>query len=192
MVFLYSSTGIYIAERYSSETQDEAEKYGNRLKLEFNTTTNELSLTNTDGETVVVGDTDPGEGPASSVNVLAIVQENAVLKNSMASPLDQTIHGALDVSGGLTCSWVTAVSDGRLKENLELVDDVPLEKLGTYSYTMQGKQRYGIMAQEAQEHKSLRPLIHDCGRHLSVDYNGLTALLLARVNRLEQVVGQMK
>lgn len=203
MVFLYSGDSIYIAERYVAEANNVVDKYGDRLQLRFNNTTNELSVSNTTNTPTIIADaddgtpTDPDQQSPTDPNAPIYLPpsqdppSDAVLKNTSSQPVDQTVYGNFNLVGGLTCSWVTATSDERLKHNMVEIGDIPLTDLKVYSYTIHGKRRFGIKAQEVDPKEQLSPLLENNGKNLSVDYNGLTALLLERVNRLENKLKEM-
>lgn len=191
MVFIYSATGISIAEKYDPVAEDE-NKYGSVLKLEFDAITKELELrTLTSGKPLA--DVDLGEGPPLlESELVSKLSEYCILKNDPASPTVQTVNGNLDVIGNVICTQVMATSDRRLKSNIEEVKKDVLSTLRAYSYTLAGKKRFGIMAQEAQEIKGLEPLVDEREGALAVDYNGLCALLLAKVNNLERELKHIK
>lgn len=188
MVFLYSGDSIYVAERYVAEADNVVDKYGDRFELRFDNTTNELSISNTSDSPVVIADADDVFSPSQGFQRSAF---EAVLKNTPSEPVEQTVYGNFNLVGGITCSWVTATSDERLKHNMVEVGDVPLTDLKVYSYTIHGKRRFGIKAQEVDTKEQLSPLLENDGRNLSVDYNGLTALLLERVNRIENKIKEI-
>lgn len=190
MVFLYSGDSIYVAERYVAEADNVVDKYGDRFELRFDNTTNELSISNTSDSPVVIADADDVFSPSQDFQRSGSSSE-AVLKNTPSEPVEQTVYGNFNLVGGITCSWVTATSDERLKHNMVEVGDVPLTDLKVYSYTIHGKRRFGIKAQEVDTKEQLSPLLENDGRNLSVDYNGLTALLLERVNRIENKIKEI-
>lgn len=189
-----------MAEKYVAETNDLVEKYGDRLQLRFNNTTNELSVSNTTTTTpVIVADADDGAEPPpppppspSEPTYDQQQSSDAVLKNTSGNPVDQTVYGNFNLVGGITCSWVTSTSDERMKENMVEVRNIPLTDLKVYSYIIHGKTRFGIKAQEVEAKEQLSPLLENNRGNLSIDYNGLTALLLERVNRLEKKIKEMQ
>ena len=200
MVFIYSTTGIFIAEKYDAAAQpadsEDAGKFGNVLKLEFDATTKEIQLkaSNMTGSTQKpVADGDIGEGPPLLESELVEkLARYCVLKNEPGGTSGQTVNGNLGVSGNVLCTQVLATSDARLKSNIEEVDGAVLSGLRSYRYTLAGKDRYGIMAQEARRTPGLEILVHEENGALSVDYNGLVALLLAKVNTLEMELEKLK
>ena len=179
MVFWYSEDSIYVAEKYVAEEVEEDDKFGDVLELRFDNTDNNIALTS--GETTTILNTFEQKMPTG-----------VVLTNTFGAPANQTVFGDLDIAGNLRCNRVTATSDERFKENMVEVVDLPLSSLKTYSYILGGKRCFGIKAQEAFLQPDLSPLVEETIGGLSVDYNGLTALLLERVNRLEKEIRNLR
>ena len=176
MVFLYSEDSIFVAEKYVAEEVEEDKKFGDLLELRFDNTDNNLVLSS-EGKSTIFAPTTFGQNR---------LPEDVVLKNSFGAPANQTVFGDIEIAGNLICNRVTATSDERFKENMVEVVDLPLSSLKTYSYILGGKRCFGIKAQEAFLQPDLSPLVEETKWGLSVDYNGLTALLLERVNSLEK------
>lgn len=186
MVFIYSSTGIFVAEKYNPAVEEEENKYGSVLKLQFDAVTKEIQLRGL-ATGKILGDVDYGEGPSLLESELVEkLTEYCILKSNPGSAIGQTVNGNLSVVGDVVCTQLLATSDRRLKNNIQEVEEDNLSELHTYSYTLAGKRRFGIMAQEAQEIPGLESLVDEQNGTLAVDYNGLCALLLAKVNSLER------
>ena len=108
---------------------------------------------------------------------------------------DETITNATDgtvvVSGNLTVS-----SDMRLKDNIQPLGDtmVNILKLDAKSYTREGREEIGLIAQDVQ---SVYPelVVEDGNGMLAVNYQALSAILIngikdqeARIQKLELLV----
>lgn len=108
---------------------------------------------------------------------------------------DETITNATDgtvvVSGNLTVS-----SDMRLKDNIQPLGDtmVKILKLDAKSYTREGREEIGLIAQDVQ---SVYPelVVEDGNGMLAVNYQALSAILIngikdqeARIQKLEMLV----
>ena len=108
---------------------------------------------------------------------------------------DETITNATDgtvvVSGNLTVS-----SDMRLKDNIQPLGDTMINilKLDAKSYTREGREEIGLIAQDVQ---SVYPelVVEDGNGMLAVNYQALSAILIngikdqeARIQKLEMLV----
>lgn len=203
MVFIYSASGIYVADAYNVELDPFDDKYVNALKLEFNTSTKEVSVVGKDtstgqGTQTVIADADVGQGPTGGgltvQEVQAEIDSLAVTKQQVGFTGVQTIYGDISVAGDVTASHLLATSDRRLKSDIERLDAAPagLSALGVYAYRLRGRECYGVMAQECLKNDGLRRLVFQGESHLSVDYAGLCALLLKQVQDLERRLQKME
>ena len=95
---------------------------------------------------------------------------------------------------GATCSAFNAVSDIKLKENIELIDDpvAKLQGLNGYSYNFKatGKAAYGVIAQEVEE--VLPHAVTESKEVKTVDYNAIVALLVETVKKQEQRIAELE
>jgi len=153
-----------------------------------------------------------GQGVVVTSDLTAVIGKNTVTKvylGGMASgeynatlyatginlANDETITNATDgtvvVSGNLTVS-----SDMRLKDNIQPLGDtmVKILKLDAKSYTREGREEIGLIAQDVQ---SVYPelVVEDGNGMLAVNYQALSAILIngikdqeARIQKLELLV----
>jgi len=100
-----------------------------------------------------------------------------------------------NVSGdGAFCSAFNAMSDIRIKENIELIDDpvTKLQGINGYSYNLKttGKKSYGVIAQEVEE--VLPHAVTESKDVKAVDYNAIVALLVETVKKQEQRIAELE
>lgn len=114
--------------------------------------------------------------------------------------------GNLHVDGNITAYSTTVPSDIRLKENLKDIKDPlgKLERLKPYEFTYKkgGKKSLGVIAQEVEKVIPTGVSLEEMPFYskdpekpeefLSVDYNQITALLLAVVKELKEEVDELK
>jgi len=104
----------------------------------------------------------------------------------------------IDNNGNVTASGtVTANSDIRLKDNIELIETPieKLEKIRGVSFTRKDqddkkKRHIGLIAQEVE--KVLPELIQECDGIKSVAYGNLTAVLIEAIKELKHEVDELK
>jgi hypothetical protein len=102
-------------------------------------------------------------------------------------------HNTLQVSatGDVTATQdVTAFSDVRLKENIETLDGSKVYQMRGVSFTKDGRDGSGVIAQELQQ---IAPeLVRDDGEYLSVAYGNLVGYLIEAVKELKAEVEELK
>lgn len=105
----------------------------------------------------------------------------------------QTINGNLTVTGTLKGGTVQSTSDIRMKDALEEVVFPSFDGICAYRYTLRsdGIKHYGLIAQEVQKHFP-EAVSEDETGFLSLDYNAIVALLVARCNWLESRINQLE
>jgi hypothetical protein len=91
----------------------------------------------------------------------------------------------------VTAVTFTAASDARLKTHISDARGAAARLAGvparSYEFIAEpGRERYGVLAQDLLEAKVDGSVFYTESGSLSVDYNALTALLLDRVNALEE------
>lgn len=100
-----------------------------------------------------------------------------------------TFNGNITVNGDFVANTIEALSDVRYKIIDDVVDDPDLSAVHAYKYRLRDdrtqKERIGVIAQEVQQ------VVPQCvdttnPNKYTVDYNGLIALLIAKINKLEQ------
>jgi len=85
---------------------------------------------------------------------------------------------------------VIAYSDQRLKDNVETLDGSKVFEMRGVSYTRDGKESSGVIAQELQE---VAPeLVHDDGEYLGVAYGNLVGYLIEAVKDLKAEIEELK
>lgn len=106
---------------------------------------------------------------------------------------DMTGVGSISASGAISCASltasgeVTAYSDKRLKTNIKALEN--RGELKPVTFTMNGKQGIGFIAQDVQE---LYPeLVVDNGDYLSLNYQQLTAVLAVQINDLNNKIEKL-
>lgn len=123
-------------------------------------------------------------GTANTINYyyMGIGHGSPCLKVTPAG--DMTINGSMVAKGD-----VTAYSDARVKSDVKELS--PRGVLRPVSYTKDGRQGIGFIAQEVRE---VYPELvrEDEDGMLSLNYNGLVAVLYAEVQELRQVLKEIK
>lgn len=116
--------------------------------------------------------------------------------HNYVSKSGDTVSGNLTVTGALMGSTFQSTSDIRKKSELKEIESC-LDKLGTltaYTYNLDGDnsgRRAGLIAQEVE--RSLPEAVRENGDgFLSIDYNGIVALLLGAVKELREEVEELK
>lgn len=188
MPFVYTANGFFFAESYDPTATDPVLKYGsNVLAVDFDLETNQVQVQSTGaGSIKPIADADEGEGPPLLESELAAKLEQYCVLKSPAAGGPQAVQGSLEVAGQVVAAQVLSVSDARLKRDVRPLG--PLPRLAAYSYEIDGRTQYGVLAQEARARGLDALVVERPGGYLSVDYNGLVALLLQRVNDLEDKV----
>ena len=121
-------------------------------------------------------------------------QLNSKLSKDEASTTYAKLTGAT-FTGEVKATAFQATSDRRLKTIVNKLGDIDLSGVEAYSYYFTDDKnqriRYGVMAQDV---KKVLPdaVITGNDKYLSVDYNGLVAVLLNKVNKLEKEVKLLK
>lgn len=93
----------------------------------------------------------------------------------------------MDASGNLTMLGnVTAYSDERLKTNIETLDPLKVFEMRGVSFTKEGKQGSGVIAQEIQ--KVAPELVNDELEYLSVAYGNISGYLIEGVKFLKEKI----
>lgn len=94
--------------------------------------------------------------------------------------------------GNIVCaSDVTAYSDGRLKSNIKSLNNRGF--LNPVSYTKDGKQSIGFIAQEVREkYPELVMETNSEEKYLSLNYNGITAILEAQIIELSNKITELE
>lgn len=137
-------------------------------------------------------------GTFSGTSVTALAKLTAsgstiVASGSLSVSANLSVTGTASVAGALTCSsaikgaTLQATSDIRLKKDLEEVEVADLSSLHAYTYTLRqdGKRHIGLIAQQVREEYP-EAVSEDAEGFLSLDYNSVVALLVAKVNELEK------
>lgn len=107
-----------------------------------------------------------------------------------------TVSGNLTVSGALSGGTLSATSDRRLKDVVGQVGNVDLSTLSAYRYTFKKDEEknvhIGLIAQDVQKVVPEAVKVIDDEGHLGIEYNALVAILLDKINRLEERVTQLE
>ena len=151
------------------------------------------SVINTTDNTTVIGkstNTDTYFGGMAAGEWNSNIYANALyLENSES--ITNAVDGTVVVSGNLTVS-----SDMRLKDNIQPLGNTMINilKLDAKSYTREGREEIGLIAQDVQ---SVYPelVVEDGNGMLAVNYQALSAILIngikdqeARIQKLELLV----
>lgn len=96
-------------------------------------------------------------------------------------------------NGAFVASTVQASSDRRLKSDLEELD-IDLSELKAYRYTFapDGKKHIGLIAQDVQAIAPEAVGVNTDTGMLTLDYNAVVALLVAKVNRQQAEIDFLK
>lgn len=103
------------------------------------------------------------------------------------------IAGSLYVGTQITSSGdVTALSDARLKSNVQTVDKAldKVDQLRGVYYDKDGKRGLGVIAQEVQ--RVLPEVVSEGEEYLSVAYGNMVAVLIEAIKELREEVNQLK
>lgn len=107
-----------------------------------------------------------------------------------------TVSGNLTVTGTLSGGTLSATSDVRLKDVKGSVEDIDLSSISSYRYTFkddeEGKVHIGLIAQDVQKVVPEAVKVIDEEGHLGIEYNAIVALLVDKINRLEERIAQLE
>ena len=94
-------------------------------------------------------------------------------------------------AGSFTASGdITAFSDERLKDNVETLDGNKVFNMRGVSFTKDGKESSGVIAQELEE---IAPeLVNNTGEYKSVAYGNLVGYLIEAVKLLKEEINELK
>jgi len=123
-------------------------------------------------------------GTANTINYYYMGIEHGAPCLKVTPAGDMTINGSMVAKGD-----VTAYSDARVKSDIEELS--PRGELRPVSYIKDGRQGIGFIAQEVRE---VYPELvrEDEDGMLSLNYNGLVAVLYAEVQELRQALKEIK
>ena len=85
---------------------------------------------------------------------------------------------------------VTAYSDARLKDNVETLDGSKVYEMRGVSFTKDGENNAGVIAQELQ--KIAPELVDDSNEYLSVAYANITGYLIEAIKELKAEIDELK
>lgn len=118
---------------------------------------------------------------------------------SASSKIYEESAGIVRLEGDLVVTGtVTEGSDDNIKQIIDKIDTVDLSKINTYEYVFTDEHdkvkdikdvHFGVLAQEVE---SVYPQLVRDGDIKSVNYAGLTALLIAKVNELEKRITELE
>ncbi len=112
----------------------------------------------------------------------------------MRNDSSQVLNGNLTVKGTLYATDnITAFSDRRLKENIKIIPNAlkKLEKINGYTFTMNGKQMTGVIAQEIEE--VLPEVVEESENgYKTVAYGNIVGLLIQAIKELKKEVEVLK
>lgn len=107
---------------------------------------------------------------------------------------DYTLTGFTDGTllwdGNLRATTITATSDARLKSNIQDYD-VDVSSLHAKKYVLNGRESVGLIAQEVQKVLPEAVVTNSSG-YLALDYNAVIAILVNKVNILEQRITELE
>jgi hypothetical protein len=94
-------------------------------------------------------------------------------------------------AGSFTASGdITAFSDERLKDNVETLDGNKVFNMRGVSFTKDGKESSGVIAQELEE---IAPeLVNNTGEYKSVAYGNLVGYLIEAIKILKEEINELK
>jgi hypothetical protein len=133
--------------------------------------------------------------PVDDNNKMVVVDTRNGLTRQVRKVEGVTVNpdnGSITTDGTITAAFIQSLSDIRLKKNVTVLDRM-LPNVDTIRYTLLGHDdnyRIGVSAQELNE--TYPELVHEGnGGTMSVDYNGLCAVLLGEVRRLSELVDKL-
>ena len=101
-----------------------------------------------------------------------------------------TLAGYFNGTNFVSSGNITAYSDERLKENIETLDGSKVYEMRGVSYTKDGVDGSGVIAQELQ--KVAPELVMENEDYLSVSYGNLVGYLIEAIKDLKQEVEELK
>lgn len=144
-------------------------------------TSNSMTAPNyfTGGNAYTIGGTSSGGARAICSNGWTFTGSNSGALMTISSA------GAVTATGD-----VTAYSDVRLKENIETLDGSKVYQMRGVSFTKDGRDGSGVIAQELQQ---IAPeLVNEDGEYLSVAYGNIVGYLIEAVKELKAEVEELK
>lgn len=123
-------------------------------------------------------------------NLTAATASGFVFKNSSGtSRFTISDAGALACDGAIVAGGnITAYSDSRLKENVETLDGSKVLGMRGVSFTKDGEQSAGVIAQEIE--KVAPELVDDSNEYLSVAYGNISGYLIEAVKMLQAQIDE--
>lgn len=107
-----------------------------------------------------------------------------------------TLGGDFVAQSVLSLNNVTAFSDKKIKTNIKEIGSVlnKLDKINTYSYEKFGNKEIGVLAQEIKEQfpDLVKETIYEEEKLLTVDYFGLTGILLKAIKELKERIDKIE
>lgn len=107
-----------------------------------------------------------------------------------------TLGGDFIAQSVLSLNNVTAFSDKKIKTNIKEIGSVlnKLDKINTYSYEKFGNKEIGVLAQEIKEQfpDLVKETIYKKEKLLTVDYFGLTGILLKAIKELKERIDKIE
>lgn len=104
--------------------------------------------------------------------------------------LSGSTTGTLLWDGDLRATTITATSDARLKSNIQDYD-VDVSSLHAKKYVLNGRESVGLIAQEVEKVLPEAVVKNSLG-YLALDYNAMVAILVNKVNELEQRIADLE
>ena len=128
------------------------------------------------------------QGLISDADMLFVVNDSGSVITALT--IDASEAGAATFNNN-----VTAFSDARLKDNIETLEDglAKVEQLRGVTYTRDGKENIGVIAQEVE--KILPEIVLTADDEMgtkSVDYSRITAVLIEAVKELSAKVKELE
>lgn len=107
-----------------------------------------------------------------------------------------TLGGDFIAQSVLSLNNITAFSDKKIKTNIKEIGSVlnKLDKISTYSYEKFGNKEIGVLAQEIKEQFPVlvKETIYEKEKLLTVDYFGLTGILLKAIKELKERIDKIE
>lgn len=107
-----------------------------------------------------------------------------------------TLGGDFVAQSVFSLNNITAFSDKKIKTNINEIGSVlnKLDKIETYSYEKFGNKEIGVLAQEVQKQfpDLVKETTHEKEKLLTVDYFGLTGILLKAIKELKERVDKIE
>lgn len=107
-----------------------------------------------------------------------------------------TLGGDFVAQSVFSLNNITAFSDKKIKTNINEIGSVlnKLDKIETYSYEKFGNKEIGVLAQEVQKQfpDLVKEATHEKEKLLTVDYFGLTGILLKAIKELKERVDKIE